>query len=117
MLRAENKQTDFFDNFIWERALPEENILLEIKEQIGFSFVEEEISSCYIIPIRRGRPPYHPGVLFRMLFLEYWDNLSDREISRQCRYNLLYRRFVGLGLSEEVPDDTTLVRFRIRLGV
>ena len=31
-------------------------------------------------------------------------------------YNLLYRSFVGLGADEAVPDDTTLVVFRQRIG-
>jgi len=43
-------------------------------------------------------------------------NLSDVEVSKQCRYNLLYRAFVGLGVSDPTPDDTTLVVFRTRLG-
>ena len=65
MLRAENKQKDFFDDYIWRRALPEKHVLLDIKEKIDFSFVEEEVKDCYITPTRRGRPPYHPGILFR----------------------------------------------------
>ena len=51
-----------------------------------------------------------------MLFLEYYSNLSDVQVSEQCVYNLLYRWFVGLGVGEATPDDTTLVVFRRRLG-
>jgi IS5 family transposase len=51
-----------------------------------------------------------------MLFLEYYANLSDVLVARQCRYNLLYRAFVGLGVGGPTPDDTTLVVFRQRLG-
>lgn len=57
-----------------------------------------------------------PEVLFRMLFLEFYSNLSDVQVSEQCVYNLLYRWFVGLGVGEATPDDTTLVVFRRRLG-
>jgi len=116
MLRAENKQQDFFDDYIWRRALPEKHVLLDIKERIDFSFVEEEVKDCYVTPTRRGRPPYHPGILFRILFLEYWDNLSDVEVCKQVSFNLLYRYFAGIPLNDEVPDDTTLVKFRNRLG-
>jgi IS5 family transposase len=55
-------------------------------------------------------------VLFRLLFLEYYADLSDAEAAEQCRYNLLYRAFVGLPLVGPTPDDTTLVVFRRRLG-
>jgi IS5 family transposase len=37
-------------------------------------------------------------------------------VHEQVGYNLLYRAFVGLGVDEAVPDDTTLVRFRARVG-
>ena len=51
-----------------------------------------------------------------MLILEQYADLSDREVHEQVGYNLLYRAFVGLGVEEAVPDDTTLVRFRARIG-
>ena len=63
-----------------------------------------------------GRPAWPAEVLFRMLFLEFYYNLSDVEVSNQCPYNLLYRWFVGLHIEEKVPDDTSLVVFRRRLG-
>lgn len=52
-----------------------------------------------------------------MLFLELYADLSDVEVAEQCRYNLLYRAFVGLPLGGPTPDDATLVVFRRRLGV
>lgn len=51
-----------------------------------------------------------------MLFLEFFDNLSDVEVASQVQYNLVYRAFVGLGMDNPTPDDTTLVVFRQRLG-
>jgi IS5 family transposase len=51
-----------------------------------------------------------------MLFLETYADLSDREVAQAVGYNLLYRAFVGIPLDQPVPDDTTLVRFRERIG-
>ena len=42
--------------------------------------------------------------------------VRSRQAHEQVGYNLLYRAFVGLGVDEAVPDDTTLVRFRARVG-
>jgi len=106
-------QRDFFDETVYGQLLPEEDELLTIKEQVDLSFVEEETADLYA---DSGRPAYPASVLFRMLFLEYYANLSDVQVARQCRYNLLYRAFVGLGVGEPTPDDTTLVVFRRRLG-
>lgn len=107
-------QKDFFDSYVYENLLPAEHILLDIKEQIDFSFVEKELKDLY--DLDNGRPSYPPEVLFKMLFLEFYYNLSDVEIAKQVRYNILYRYFVGLQIHESSPDDTTLVVFRSRCG-
>nr|MBC8359353.1 IS1182 family transposase [Candidatus Aminicenantes bacterium] len=63
-----------------------------------------------------GRPSYPPEVLFKMLFLEFYYNLSDVEVAQQVKYNVLYRYFIGLQIHDPTPDDTSLVVFRERLG-
>jgi IS5 family transposase len=114
MLGRPNKQKDFFDSYVYENLLPAEHILLDIKEQIDFSFVEEETKDLYDTQL--GRPSYPPEALFKMLFLEFYYNLSDVEVAKQCKYNILYRFFVGLQIHDPTPDDTSLVVFRDRLG-
>jgi IS5 family transposase len=114
MLTPEEKQKDFFDEYVYANLIPRDHELQAIARKVDFSFVEKEIADLY--SQNTGRPAYPAGVLFRMLFLEYYANLSDVEVSRQCQYNLLYRSFIGLGINEPTPDDTTLVVFRRRLG-
>lgn len=38
------------------------------------------------------------------------------QVCRELRRNVLYRHFCGIGWDDPVPDDTTLVVFRRRLG-
>lgn len=114
MLGKINKQKDFFDSYVYENLLPAEHILLDIKEQIDFSFVEQETKDLYDNQL--GRPSYPPEVLFKMLFLEFYYNLSDVEAAQQVKYNVLYRYFCGLQIHDTTPDDTSLVVFRERLG-
>jgi IS5 family transposase len=114
MLEKTNKQKNFFDEYLWSHLIPDDHILVKIKESIDFSFVEEETKDLYSPDF--GRPAYPPEVLFRMLFLEFYYNLSDVEVSKQCQYNVLYRWFIGLKIEDRVPDDTSLVVFRRRLG-
>ncbi|MEM3486528.1 MAG: transposase, partial [Candidatus Methanomethyliaceae archaeon] len=85
-----------------------------IKKHVDFSFVEEETARYYHLGL--GRPSFPPEVLFMVLFLEVWANLSDVQVCREPRYNVLYRYFCGIGWDDPVPDDTTLVVFRERLG-
>lgn len=62
-----------------------------------------------------GRPSYPPEQMFRILFLEYYYNLSDVEVVKQLQVNILFRRFVRLSLEDSVPDDSSLSVFRSRL--
>ena len=63
-----------------------------------------------------GRPGYPALTLFRALLLGLWYDLSDVKLSAQLARDLLFRKFCRLELDRDVPDDTTLGRFRGRLG-
>ena len=41
MLKKESGQKDFFDSYVYERLLPNKHILLDIKESLDFTFVDE----------------------------------------------------------------------------
>jgi IS5 family transposase len=68
--------------------------------------------------LRHGGPG-HPGwpalVLFKALLLQALYGLSDRDLEEALADRLSFRRFVGLGLAETVPDHTVLSRFRTLL--
>ena len=115
MLRKQSTQKDFFDSYVYERLLPKEHILLDIRQNLDFSFIDEETKSFYSDDTR-GRPPFAAEVIFKMLFLEFFYSLSDYDIVEQVKTNILFRYFVGLRISQDTPDDTTLVKFRTRLG-
>ena len=114
MLGKTDPQGNFFDSYIEECYLPKEHELLEIKEKIDFSFIEKETKDLYAKAV--GRNSYPPEVMFKILFLEFYYNLSDVEVARQLKFNVLFRYFVELKAKEPIPDDTSLVVFRKRLG-
>jgi IS5 family transposase len=61
---------------------------------------------------KTGRPGYPPALLFRALLLAQWYRLSDPELEEALADRVSFRRFVGLSLTDDVPDETTLCRFR-----
>jgi IS5 family transposase len=66
--------------------------------------------------VRRGGRPHWPVKLYvKCLMLQKWFNLSDPQLEEQLRDRISFRRFVGLGLTEPTPDETSLVVFRRRL--
>lgn len=116
MLRrdAEPTQRTFADAARAVRAVPEDHVLLRMGRAVDWGAVDATLAECYEAAV--GRPGWPPALLVRMLVLEQFADLSDREVHEQVGYNLLYRAFVGLGADDPVPDDTTLVRFRARVG-
>ena len=59
-----------------------------------------------------GKPAYPALLLFKGLILQRMYNLSDVELEEQIRDRFSFRRFVGLGAVDDVPDATTFCRFR-----
>ena len=62
------------------------------------------------------RPPIPPEKLLRALLLQAWYTIrSERQLIEQLDYNLLFRRFVGLGMDHAVWAPTTFTKNRDRL--
>ena len=80
---------------------------------LDWSKIEPILSSIYAS--KTGRPSYPLLTLFRGLLLGVWYRLSDVQLS-QCLYrDLLFRKFCHLELGGDVPEASTLGRFRNQL--
>jgi len=64
----------------------------------------------------RGRPALGAERAFRMLVLQFLEDVSDREMERFMAENLAAKWFCGFGLSEKTPDHSFFGDFRKRLG-
>ncbi len=62
-----------------------------------------------------GRKPIDRLLLFKMLIIQQLYSLSDEQTEWQTYDRMSFRRFVGLGLEQEVPDAKTLWLFRQHL--
>lgn len=62
-----------------------------------------------------GRPPFDVLLMFRLLILQNLYNISDEELEYQVNDRLSFMRFLGLSLSDTVPDGTTVWLFRQQL--
>ena len=62
-----------------------------------------------------GAPAYPALILFKALLLQQWYGLSDPELEDALRDRLSFRRFLGVSLSERLPDHSSLWRFREQL--
>jgi transposase, IS5 family len=63
-----------------------------------------------------GSPSYPGLVMLRCLLLGIWHDLSDPALEKAIADRLSFRRFAGLSLHDQVPDHSTLWRFRTELA-
>jgi len=64
---------------------------------------------------KRGRPSYDVVHMMKILFVQRLYNLSDEQIEFQINDRLSFRRFLGIPLSNAVPDCKTVWLFREEL--
>jgi len=65
---------------------------------------------------RMGRPGFPVHVLVKALFLEMWYGLSDPELEEQVLDRVSFQRFLGVRNRTDIPDETTVCRFRLKLA-
>jgi len=82
--------------------------------EAGFDAEAERLCAPYYA--EGGRPSIRPGVYFRMLLVGYFEGLdSQRGIAWRCADSLSLKTFLGLEVTEESPDHSSLTRIRQRL--
>lgn len=60
----------------------------------------------------RGEASYPPLMMFKVLLLQRWYDLSDPAMEEALYDRLSFRRFAGLALEDATPDHSTIFRFR-----
>ena len=59
-----------------------------------------------------GRPPFSNGMLFKVIILQALYNISDNQMEFMINDRLSWQRFLGLTISDKVPDENTIWLFR-----
>jgi transposase len=62
-----------------------------------------------------GRPPFDPVMMFKILVIQAVNDLSDERTEFLINDRLSFMRFLGLSLSDRVPDARTIWLFREKL--
>lgn len=106
MLRRQNKQQEV-EIVILEKLIPKDHLLRKIDQSVDFSFIHTLCAPLYCK--ENGRPAIDPEVLFRMIFVGYLYGVkSERRLEEEINYNMAYKWFCGLGLTEKAPDASTI---------
>src|SRR5215510_5536908 len=62
-----------------------------------------------------GRPPYDYVLMFKILILQRFYNLSDDQVEYQINDRMSFMRFLDLSIADDIPDSRTVWVFRERL--
>jgi transposase len=91
--------------------------LNELLAEGQFDVRMEELCRPYYAAVM-GRPGIPPGVYFRMLMVGYFEGItSQRGIAWRCSDSLSLRSFLGLGVTDTVPDHSSLTVIRKRVPI
>ncbi len=106
---------ELFSQIDYENLIPKSHLLRRIDRVLDLSFLKELTATLYAS--EKGRPSIDPEIFVRMVLLEYLYNMnSDRQLCEEIGYNLAYRWFCKLSLTDRVPDHSSITRIRDRLG-
>jgi len=59
-----------------------------------------------------GRPPFDYLMMFKIIVLQHMYNLSDAQTQFQLIDRFSFRRFIGAGAEDTIPDEKTIWLFR-----
>jgi IS5 family transposase len=113
MLGKQSGQMGFGDLEATGR-LSEGHFLKKIDAQIDWRPFQKVLEPLY--HPSQGRPSHPPLVMFKALLLQQWYSLSDPGLEEAICDRLSFQRFLGLSLTDPVPDETRICRFRHKLA-
>lgn len=113
MLRTPTAAQHELEMVTLEQLVPKDHLLRLIDRHIEFDFIRERTAHLYCAD--NGRPALDPVLLFKMLFIGYLFGIrSERQLVKEIQVNVAYRWFLGLRLTDKVPDASTLSQNRRR---
>lgn len=113
MLKQKTPKQLQYELVFMENLVPENHLLRKIDKYIDFSFIREKTKHLYCE--NNGRPAIDPEVLFKMLFIGYLYGIrSERQLIQEIEVNIAYRWFLGLSLTDKIPDASTISQNRRR---
>ena len=90
--------------------------LEEMKKHIPYDELEELLIKEEVYrpktSRKKGRPPYPIKTLLGALFLQAWYGLSDPMTEEMIHDRLSFRKFLDIKVDDDIPDETTICKFR-----
>jgi len=107
---AQRRWTLWFLDALLGEGLGRNERLDRIDVLIDWMPIEAFVSAIHAAD--EGRKAYPPLTMVKALLLQQWYGLFDPRLEEALSDTLSFRRFVGLGMHDGMPDHSTISRFR-----
>ena len=95
---------------LYDVIIPKDHFLRKLKENVDFSFINKLVENEY--SKKFGRPANEPELMFKLLFLQKKDDLSDREVIKRAETDMAYKFFLDLNPEDSLVCASMLSVFR-----
>lgn len=102
-----------FENYDLDKVVDQKHQLRKIDKLISFKSLTYRIKDCIS---EVGRHGYGLEVAIKGLFLQFYYDLSDREMENETRDSIAFRWFCGFGITDKTPDHSYFCRMRSIIG-
>jgi len=114
MLGKEDKQTSFFDtDFACSHLIDKNSFYAKMHDLADKIITDDDFADIYCLD--NGRPSVPPARLTKVLILQNYENLSDREAVKMVRFNIQWKYALDVPIDYEGFDRSLLAYFRARL--
>lgn len=91
--------------------IPKRHFYERLEALLDLSFVRELTASLYAE--KMGRPSLDPVVFFKCMLVAFFENIvADLALEFRLADSLVIRKYLGYGLDERTPDESTLRKTR-----
>lgn len=95
---------------LYDKLIPKNHMLREMKELVDFSFVNPFIEGTYCSS--NGRNAVLPSRMFRYLVLKILYSMSDADLIERARFDMSFKYFLDLCPEDDVIHPSLLSKFR-----
>lgn len=108
-------QRSFVSAFV-ERHIEKNQFFIKLNGLINWTSIDQELKTVYTKGLTdRGAKAYAPLLLFKMMLISDWYDLSDTQTESMVNDSLSAMKFCGLTIEDSVPGHSTLSRFKKEL--
>ena len=95
---------------LYDKIVPNSNLLRKINDLVDFSFIHDELLTTYCLT--NGRNAESPIRMFKYLLLKTIYTISDVDVVERSQFDMSFKYFLGMSPEEDVINPSSLTKFR-----